>query len=84
MGFGAVVGAHDLLDGFAGFVSVVEGDGADIVVENVGFDDSVEDVAADETEIAINGCCGTTGEVPHFWRVVGETRVSVLKVCDRD
>lgn len=84
VGFGAVVAAHDLLDGLAGFIGVVEGNGADIVVKNVGLDNSVEDVAADETEVAVNGCCGTAGEVPYFWLVVGETGVSVLEVGDGD
>jgi hypothetical protein len=41
-GVGAVVAAHDGLDGLGGFVGVVEGDGADVVVEDVGFDDTVE------------------------------------------
>jgi hypothetical protein len=36
------VAAHDGLDGLGGFVGVVEGDGADVVVEDVGFDDTVE------------------------------------------
>lgn len=72
MSLAAVVVAHDLLDCFAGFVGVVEGDRADIVVEDVGFDDSVEDVTADESEVAVNGGSGTSGKVPDFGLVVGE------------
>jgi hypothetical protein len=61
---GAVVLAHDGLDGLGGLVGVVEGDGGDVVVEDVGLDDAVEDLAADETELAVNGGGGTTGKVP--------------------
>jgi hypothetical protein len=56
--------AHDGLDGLGGLVGVVEGDGGDVVVEDVGLDDAVEDLAADETELAVNGGGGTTGKVP--------------------
>lgn len=82
VGFGAVVLAHDLLDGLAGLVGVVEGNVADIVVEDVSLDDTVEDVATDEAEIAVNGGGGTTGEVPHLGLVVRKTGVGVLKVGD--
>lgn len=82
VGLGAVVIAHDLLDGLAGFVGVVEGDSADIVVEDVGLDDSVEDVTADETEVTVDGGSGTTGKVPDLRLVVGEGGVGVLEVSD--
>ena len=84
VGFRPVVVAHDLLDGLAGLVGVVEGNVADIVVEDVGLDDSVEDVATDKAEVAVNGGGGTTGEVPHLGLVVRETGVGVLKVGDGD
>lgn len=79
---GAVVAAHDLLDGFAGLIGVVEGDGADIVVENVSFDDAVEYMAADEAKVAVNGCCGATGKVPYFGLVMREGWVGVLQISD--
>lgn len=82
VGLRAVVAAHDLLDGLAGFVGVVEGDGADIVVEDVGLDDSVEDVTADETKVTVDGGSGTTGKVPDLGLVVGEGGVGVLEVSD--
>lgn len=72
--------AHDFLDGLAGLVGVVEGDRADVVVQDVGFDDAVEDVAADEAEVAVDGCCGAAGEVPDFGGVVWEGGVGVLEV----
>jgi len=79
---GAVVVAHDLLDGLAGFIGVVEGDGADIVVEDMGLDDSVENVTADETEVTVDGGSGATGKVPHLRLVVGERGIRVLEVSD--
>ena len=81
---GAVVLAHDGLDGLGGLVGVVEGNGGDVVVEDVGLDDAVEDLAADEAELAVNGCGGTTGEVPGLAGVVGEGGVGVLEVGDGD
>jgi len=56
--------AHDGLDSFRRLLSVVEGDGADKVVKNVSVNDSVEEMATDETELAVNGSSGTSGEVP--------------------
>lgn len=82
VGLGAVVVAHHLLDGFTGFVGVVEGDGADIVVEDVSLDDSVEDVTADESKVTVNRGSGSTSKVPRFRLVVGERRVGVLEVSD--
>lgn len=76
--------AHDGLDGLGGLVSVVEGDGGDVVVEDVGLDDAVEDLAADETELAVNGGGGATGEVPGLAGVVGKRRIGVLEVGDSD
>jgi hypothetical protein len=71
--------AHDGLDGLGGLVGVVEGDGGDVVVEDVGLDDAVEDLAA-----AVNGGGGTTGKVPGLAGVVREGRVGVLEVGDGD
>ena len=81
---GAVVLAHDGLDGLGGLVGVVEGDGGDVVVEDVGLDDAVEDLATDEAELAVNGCGGTTGEVPGLAGVVREGGVGVLEIGNSD
>jgi hypothetical protein len=78
----AVVWSHDLLDGLAGLISVVEGDGADIVVKNVGLDDAVEDVATDEAEVTVNCSSCSTSEIPGLRLVVGEGGVGVLKESD--
>ena len=80
----AVVATHDWLDGLGGFIGVVEGDGADVVVEDMGFDDAVEESAANKAELAVNGCGGATDIVPASGRVVGERGIGVLEVCDRN
>lgn len=64
MGLSAVVRAHNLLDGLAGLVGVVEGDSAHVVVKDVSLDDTVEDVAADESELAVNGGSSTASKSP--------------------
>lgn len=74
--------AHDWLDGFCGFVGVVEGDGANVVVENVSLNDAVEESATDKTEFAIDGRCGAADVVPALTGVVGKRSVGVLEVCD--
>jgi hypothetical protein len=79
---GAVVLAHDLLDGLGSLVGVVEGDGRDVVVENVGLDDAVEEAAADETELTVDSSSGTASVGPGLSVVVRKGRVSVLKVGD--
>lgn len=82
LGVCTIMFSHDLLDGLGGFVCVVEGDGADVVVEDVGFDDAVEKLAADETEFTVDGSGGATGEVPGFGLVVGEGWIGVLEEGD--
>lgn len=72
--------AHNLLDGFARFVGMVEWDGADIVVQNVSLNDTVKELTANETEFAVDGGSSTTSEVPNLRLVVRESRVGVLKV----
>jgi len=81
---GAVVLAHDRLDGLGGLVGVVKGDGGDVVVEDVGLDDAVEDLATNEAELAVNGSGGATSKVPGLAGVVREGRVGVLEVGDGD
>ncbi|KFY25027.1 hypothetical protein V491_01926, partial [Pseudogymnoascus sp. VKM F-3775] len=64
LGISAVVAAHDGLDGLGGQVGVVEGDGADVVVQDVGLDDAVEEVAPDEAEVAVDGGGSAADVVP--------------------
>jgi hypothetical protein len=56
--------AHDGLDGLGCEIGVVEGDGADVVVQDVRLDDAVEDVATDEAEVAVDGGGGAADVVP--------------------
>ena len=64
--------AHDGLDSLGGFVGVVEGNGADVVVQDVGFDDAVEQGAADESELAVNGGCGSASKTPRLGSVMSD------------
>lgn len=82
LGVGAVVLAHDRLDGLGGFVGMVEGNGGNVVVQDMGLDDAVHEVTADEAELTVNGCCSAAGKGPCLARVVREGRVGVLKVGD--
>lgn len=79
---GAVMLSHDWLDGFGGLIGVVEWDGADVVVEDVGLDDAVEEMTADESKFTIDGCGGSTDVVPALTRVVRKCWVGVLKEGD--
>jgi hypothetical protein len=78
----AVVAAHDWLDGFRSLVGVVEGDGTDVVMENVSFYNAVEETPADETEFAVNSRSSTTNIGPAFTSVVRKSWVSVLEIGD--
>lgn len=80
MSLRAVVLAHNLLDGLARFVGVVERDSADVVVQNMCLNDTVEELAANEAKFAVNGGSSTASEVPNLRLVVRESRVGVLKV----
>lgn len=82
LGVGAVVAAHDGLDGLGGLVRVVEGNGAHVVVQHVGLNDTVEQVAADEAELAVNRGGSTADKVPLLLGVVGERGIGVLKEGD--
>ena len=79
---GSVVTTHDGLDGFGGFVGVIKGNGRHVVVKNMGLDDAVEKLAADETKLAVNGCGRATGIGPRAGLVVRKGGVSVLKECN--
>jgi hypothetical protein len=63
-GITSIVLAHDLLDRFTCLIGVIEGNGRDVVVEDVGFNDAVEEVATNETEFTIDCCSSTTSVCP--------------------
>lgn len=74
--------AHDRLDGLGGLVSVVEWDAADVVVQNVSFDDAVEEPAADEAELTVDGRSSTLDKGPLLPSVMGKGWVGVLEESD--
>lgn len=74
--------AHYWLDGLGGLIGVVEWDRRNVVVEDVRLDDAVQEVAADEAELAVDGSGSATGKVPRIASVVREGWVGVLKVGD--
>jgi hypothetical protein len=84
LGIAAIMLAHNWLDGLGGLISMVKWDSADIVMQNVGLDDAVEELAADEAEFAVDGCCSATSVCPSRGSVVRERRVCVLKEGDHD
>jgi hypothetical protein len=73
---------HDWLDGLGSFIGVVEWDGADVVVEDVGLNNTVEESAANESEFTIDCSSGTTDVVPARTGVVWKCWVGVLKIGD--
>lgn len=77
---GAVVGAHDGLDGLGGFFTVVEWHLGEVVVHDVRLDDAVHEISPDETEITVDRGGGTASEGPRTGLVVRERRIGVLKV----
>jgi hypothetical protein len=53
-------------------------------VQDVGLDDSVEKLSADEPKLAINGGSSATDEVPLLGVVVRKGRVGVLEKGNGD
>jgi hypothetical protein len=81
-GVGAVMLAHDRLDGLSGLIGVVERNGGDIMVKNVGLNDAVEKLTSNETEFTVDSCGSSTGISPGLSIVVRKSWVSVLEVGD--
>ena len=69
---------HHRLDGLCRLVGVVEWDGANVVVEDVGFNDAVEKSAADEAKLTVNSGGRSTDVVPASSSVVRKSWVGVL------
>ena len=80
----AVMLAHNGLNGFGGLIGVIEGNGGDVMVQDVGFDDAVEELTTNEAEFAVNGGGGTTGVGPARRGVVREGGIGVLQEGDCD
>jgi hypothetical protein len=56
--------AHDLLDGLSCLVGIVKWNSGDKVVSDMGLDDTVEEMATDKTEFAVDCCSGTASVSP--------------------
>jgi hypothetical protein len=56
--------SHDRLDSLGCFISMVEGDRANIVVENMSLNDAVEECTPNKPKFAIDRCSGTTSVGP--------------------
>ena len=84
LGVAAIMFAHDWLDGLGGLVGMVEWDRADIVMQDVGLDNAVEQLTADEAELAVNGRCSATCIGPGGGSVVRKRWVGVLEKSDHD
>lgn len=82
LGIGTVVATHNRLDGLASLIGVIEGNQADVVVENVSLDDTVHEVTADETKFAIDRGSGTADIVPGTRLIVRKGRIGVLEESD--
>lgn len=76
--------AHDGLDCLGGLVGVVEGNGGDVVMKDVGLNDAVKEGASDEAKLAVDGSSGTTSVGPGVGVVVGQGGVGMLQEGDHD
>ena len=63
-GVASIMSTHDRLDRLCSLVGVVEGNGANVVVEDVGFNNAVEKVWTNRPEIAVNCCSSAAGKGP--------------------
>jgi hypothetical protein len=84
LGVAAIMFAHDWLDGLGGLIGMVEWDRADVVMQDVGLDNAVEQLTANEAEFPVDGCCGATGVGPGGGGVVRKRWVGVLEESDHD
>jgi hypothetical protein len=79
-----IVLTHNLLDGSRCLSSVVEWDSGNIVVQDMGLDDVVEDVLTNKAKVSVNGGSCTLSESPFRVIVMWHSWVSVLQESDKD
>lgn len=82
LGIRAVVSSHHGFDSLGGLVGIVEWDGADEMMQDVSFNDAVEEMTPNESKLTVDGCGGTTGKIPDFRIIVGQRWVCMLQECD--
>ena len=78
-GVGAIMTSHDGFDCLRSLVSVVEGDGRDVVMEHVSLDNPMHKRATDKTKFAVNRSRGAPSVTPCLCCVVRKSRVGVLQ-----
>jgi len=76
--------AHYVLDRLSRFIRIVKWNCADIVMKNMSLDDPVEEIATNEAKFTIDGGSCAPREVPSLWFVMGQTRIGVLEIGNRD
>lgn len=74
--------SHNGADSIASLVGIIKWNGANVMVQDVGLDNAVKQVASNESELAINSSGGTTNEIPLLLGVVGKRRIGVLEESD--
>ena len=82
LGVGPVMSAHYHFDGFRGFLGVIKWDDRDVMVEDVSFDDAMEQRTTYESEITVNGCCSSCSKSPGTGSIMCNGRVRVLQIRD--
>ena len=75
-----VMFSHDGLDRFGSFVSMIEGDSGDVMVEDMHVGDTMHDSVREEGDVAVDGGGGATGKGPGFGFVVWKGGIGVLEV----
>ena len=81
-GITAVVAAHDGFDGFTRLICVIEGNGANVMVQDMGFDDAVEEMTPNEAHLSVDCGSRSTCEGPGMGCVVRQSGISMLEVGD--
>ena len=76
--------AHDWLDSFCGFIGVIKRNGGDEVVENMGLDNPVKELATNKSKFTIDGRCSSASKVPGMWLIMRKRWICVLEECDCD
>ena len=81
-GIRSVMATHDRPDCLGSFVGMVEWDRGDVMVKDVGLDNTVHQSATDEPELAVNGGSGASGVAPRLSGVMRKRGIRVLEERD--
>lgn len=74
--------AHDGFDRLGSFIGVIEGNGRNVVMEDVGFYNAMHQSATDEPKFTVDGRSSTARIAPRLGGIMGERRVGVLEEGD--